>query len=270
MESQLIWNPNKELLIGHDFDYFYSKYHSHKCYEFLMVVRGKSLNVINGDVQILERKSLTAIRPNDVHCIKKIETVKERYEFFNIPAPIEYINEQYRHCAPLREIIEDGALPTCIILSNTEMGVLTEKALRLEKIKSSIERNYLYFCLVKELCSCMLRYDEIKNEKMPMWFSKIVVDLDDIPIGELSYELLFEEAKVSKTLLWKMFKKYYNVTPTEYINDKRITSAYNLVVNTKKSLLDIAYEVGFGSYSHFHREFVRRYSVSPKSLRMHD
>jgi transcriptional regulator GlxA family with amidase domain len=54
---------------------------------------------------------------------------------------------------------------------------------------------------------------------------------------------------------------------TEYVNEYRISVAAHLLRETNKSILEIAFEVGFGNYSHFNRQFQRNKGKTPRLFR---
>lgn len=267
MQPLLTHKLNNNLLIGHDVELYYATPHNHDHYEFLFVVRGRALNLCNDDVQVIYRCMLLAIRPNDVHYLKKIQDETEKFEFFNIPVPIEYMKEQYKKCKDLKRIIEDRDVPVSVLLSGSELGVLCAKALRLSLLENSNNRDYLYYCLVKEICSCVIGYDELEYVHQPKWFVDLIREIENIPPENLDYDVILEKSMVSKSLLWKMFKKVYNMTPTTYVNKKKIILAYDMILNTDLTLTEIAYQIGYGSYSHFFREFVKINGKSPMELR---
>lgn len=253
--------------IGHDVDKFFSEPHDHNYYEFLFIIRGSALNVINDEIQVVRKGDLIAVRPGDIHYIKKIEAMEKSFEFFNIPVPAEYMEEEYIKCDLLKEKIEYGNIPRCVRPSNTEFGVLCGKAVKLAEMSFSLKREYLYFCLVKELCSCFVEYSALEVSLMPNWFSILIYDLESIEPEKLSYEVMLKKACMSKSLLCKTFKKYLGLTPTAYINRKKMNLAYELVIGSEKSLLEIATDLDYGSYTHFRREFVKCYGSTPNSMR---
>lgn len=253
--------------IGHDVDRFFEDAHDHDYYEFLYIIRGKAINVVNNDIQMLDKGCLLAIRPSDVHFIKKIENVDVAFEFFNIPVPAEYMQRQYDKCILLRDMIENSEIPRCVYVSNTELGVLAGKAINLIDLVPSEERNYLYFCLVKELCSCMIECDHIKNQSCPQWFSALIRELNNVEAEKISYDMILEKACVSKSVLCKTFKKVLGMTPSSYINKKKMEKAYSMVISEENTFTEIADELGYGSYIHFSREFVKEFGTTPKGIR---
>lgn len=71
----------------------------------------------------------------------------------------------------------------------------------------------------------------------------------------------------SKNDVIRQFKNKYNVTPYNYLIDLRISRAKNLLVNSQKTLAEIASHLCFSSEYHFSNTFKKRVGVSPKEFR---
>ncbi|MCU9850350.1 helix-turn-helix domain-containing protein [Defluviimonas sp. WL0024] len=71
----------------------------------------------------------------------------------------------------------------------------------------------------------------------------------------------------SRRELTRLFNRYLRVSPAEYWRDIRLSAAHWMVVNTDRSIAQIAYESGFADSSHLIRWFQKRYELSPTALR---
>lgn len=72
---------------------------------------------------------------------------------------------------------------------------------------------------------------------------------------------------ISKRELTRLFNRHLRVPPAEYWRNIRLSAAHWMVLNTDRSVTQIAYECGFSDSSHLIRWFQRRYRRSPKELR---
>ncbi len=72
---------------------------------------------------------------------------------------------------------------------------------------------------------------------------------------------------MSKTLLCDKFKRYYGYTPLEYVNRYRVLVAKNMIIETDKSITEIAQETGFFDASHFLKTYRKYENVNPADLR---
>ena len=71
----------------------------------------------------------------------------------------------------------------------------------------------------------------------------------------------------SKNDIIRQFKKQYNTTPHNYLIDLRIAKAKNLLVNSKKTVVEIANYLCFSSEFHFSNTFKKKVGASPSEFR---
>ena len=75
-----------------------------------------------------------------------------------------------------------------------------------------------------------------------MLFQRILKYMDDVPSANLRD--VRETFGVDSTAFAKLFRKYLNTSPTEYLRIKRIKLAKRLLSKTKKSVSEISEECG--------------------------
>lgn len=85
--------------------------------------------------------------------------------------------------------------------------------------------------------------------------------------AEIDFDVLSELVHMDHTSLCRFFKRATGRTMTAYVNEYRVGAATQMLTHTDKSVLDIGFEVGFGNYSHFNRQFQRIKGRSPRDLR---
>ena len=64
----------------------------------------------------------------------------------------------------------------------------------------------------------------------------------------------------------RFFKKYVGMSCLDYIKNLRLEKAAELLEQGASSTLDISLSVGFRNLSYFHREFKKKYGVTPKKF----
>ena len=84
---------------------------------------------------------------------------------------------------------------------------------------------------------------------------------------EISLERIGTQFNFSKNHIINLFKRQYGMTPFDYLNELRLSRAMYLLEVTSDTIESIAYESGFGDYSHFYRMFYRKNGVSPQRWR---
>ena len=80
-------------------------------------------------------------------------------------------------------------------------------------------------------------------------------------------EKLADMINVSPDYFTKMFKDSIGKTPIEYINGLRINKSMQMLFETKKSMADIANEIGFCNPNYFHKIFKQYINESPLAYR---
>jgi len=80
---------------------------------------------------------------------------------------------------------------------------------------------------------------------------------------KLSVEELASACNISVSALERRFKKHFNKTPHQYINEVRLDHARQMLLETDQSIGTIALATGFADHSHFTRAFTARFGVNP-------
>ena len=75
------------------------------------------------------------------------------------------------------------------------------------------------------------------------------------------------DVNLSAKYLYKLFKKYKNVSPTDYLNGYRISRAKVLLKETSLSVSEISDAVGYNDPSYFVRVFKKYCDITPSKYR---
>ncbi|MGN1080619.1 MAG: helix-turn-helix transcriptional regulator, partial [Acutalibacteraceae bacterium] len=67
--------------------------------------------------------------------------------------------------------------------------------------------------------------------------------------------------------LSRSMKKYYNVSPTDYINNLRMKNVSRLLLETDNPVVDICYENGYQNMSWFNTLFKKTFFMTPSQFR---
>lgn len=87
--------------------------------------------------------------------------------------------------------------------------------------------------------------------------------IDEHAHEAISLARVAEELGVARNYLSSLFRREFDMTLTEYIHEVRIERAKRLLMTDSRPLADIAAEVGYSSYRHFHRSFSKLCGTSP-------
>ncbi len=85
---------------------------------------------------------------------------------------------------------------------------------------------------------------------------------EEIDLASVAHKFHTDQAS-----LCRFFKRATGSTMTAYINGIRVGAAAQMLTETNRSILEIAFSVGFGNYSNFNRQFKRFKGHGPRVLR---
>ncbi len=84
---------------------------------------------------------------------------------------------------------------------------------------------------------------------------------------DLSLEAMAAEVVVSPLYLPRAFKTAFGQSPHQYVLERRVERAKQLLRNTDKPIVEVALAAGFSSQSHLSNWFLRLVGVSPATYR---
>ena len=98
-------------------------------------------------------------------------------------------------------------------------------------------------------------------------YQQIVNYLFDNYNQDISLTQIAAHCGYSESHVRHLFKQYSHSTIREYLTLLRIKRAKNLLANTKMSVSDIAYEVGYNDSNYFTNTFKKETGLTPKAYR---
>lgn len=84
---------------------------------------------------------------------------------------------------------------------------------------------------------------------------------------KLSVHTLSMVAGISESECYRLFQKTLKITPTDYILNHRLQLGALRLVESDTSILQLTYELGFGSPSYFSKKFKEQYHMTPREFR---
>ncbi len=176
-------------------------------------------------------------------------------------------------------ILKSGLVVGYIMIGRVRMSTVldwaTEKKLREYGLDTEQMREYYQTMtyLTKE------QYDALLHLVSRLVFENAIeIDYDDFIIratkyindnlrADLSVKALCSALFVSKNFLYNSFRSFYAQTVNEYVTERRIALAKDLLSNTERSAYEIAEEVGISNYTYFSKIFKKTVGMSPAKYR---
>lgn len=72
---------------------------------------------------------------------------------------------------------------------------------------------------------------------------------------------------LSHSRLDHLFKAEVGQSPTQYLQERRLKKACQLLETTSMKITQVGLAVGYGDHSHFFRNFKKRFGVTPSEYR---
>jgi len=243
-----------------------SNAHSHNFFEIFFVTNGSAKHWCNSLSISISKGSLIFIRPNDIH--QYIETTDD-FEFYNLVFSKETFNKIFSLYD--KNIIEDNLLkrdlPPSIKLPSRDIEIYTRKFQRDIGTLDLKIRSLHNVELLTSLLPLFITSNFYKVNRQPPWFQDLIEEIEKDTNYTKGVNYLYTIATRSREHVSRNFKKYLNVTPTEFINNKKLIYASNLLIQTNLEILEISDMAGFPSHSHFYHLFKKEYKTSPRKYR---
>lgn len=232
-------------------------------YELFFVLEGQAIHYINQKNQLLKKGALVLMRPNDVHY----------YESFNQHVfeliSIGFLSSEFQLCCDYLEINPDifasPSLPCIIELNGYPFSDMKNHLLKIGRLCDQERKTYFRSILPTILCKMHYNH-EVDKEIIPDRILKLLDEMDKPENFCIGLTRLLELAHTSQEHVNREFKKYLHLTPTEYINLKRMNYAAKLLSEKEHEIIDICFLCGFNNLSHFYHIFKKIYGCSPKQF----
>jgi AraC-like DNA-binding protein len=98
--------------------------------------------------------------------------------------------------------------------------------------------------------------------------TRVVRMIDESPDAEHPLARMAEEARLSPYHFLRTFEAVAGLTPHQYVMRLRLRHAAVRLIQKQTSVLDIAFDCGFGDVSNFNRSFRAEFGMSPRAFRM--
>jgi len=134
------------------------------------------------------------------------------------------------------------------------------------------EKDSLYGALLKKTKKMERILNSIKGESVKPDPRDMIHDV--IEYLDVNYQERYDRKELSKKFglnedyMGQVFKKTTGINISNYINNKRIEGAKDLLMETDAKIIDIAYHVGFDNLTHFHRQFKKQTGKTPSEYRV--
>ncbi len=245
--------------------------HTHDFIEFVYMLKGKSVHIVDGDKYPMNSGDLLIINYNQSHSFNGDPDAK----FCNILVKPSFIDKRMHKNTDLFALFETSNYKefkefidnkcNFIRFSPEEKNCFEYMLLLLNKelndkeigyaITSKAGMNFLLTMIFRKMCKS-LSYDDTDFKEILKYIEKNY--MDNISLNDLSKICHYNPSYFSR-----VFKKYSGVTFTEYLKRIRITNACLLIDNGDIPISDIYVRVGYTNKTNFYKHFKEIIGLTP-------
>lgn len=234
--------------------------HSHEFFEIIYLFSGTAEHRVNGRIMHVDAGDVTVLCPGDTHLFVDQSDELELYSISSVPEEIQLFLRAYN----LESEIQESKEPVMFHMNDRMSTLLLKYFHRLSYLPSQQEIDNMLRVI---LGRTMQEYVLLSLDQDRDWFQNILFHMRKPENMAEGVPAMMRLANLSHAQLCRTMKKLNLDPPKIYIKELRLSTAYELIVNTSLPLEEIALQVGYKSVSHFSASFKERYGFSPGVLR---
>jgi AraC-like DNA-binding protein len=257
---------------------FPSTWHFHHEFELAVIVDGSGQRIVGDGIDDYGPGDVVLLGPDLLHCWRtgpiRVQT-EQIHRALVIHFRENFLGDQFFSVAEMQPISLLLKRSACgLAFGHTTAGRSVARQLLRFQSLSPIERLLMLVSVLGEL-SRETQAQKLSTDRVrPICRAYDQRRIDAIcTLLNQNYDSVIDLERVARhvhmdpSYLCRFFKRATGRTIMTYVNECRVGAATQLMVETEMSLLDIAFQVGFGNYSNFHRQFRRMRGYTPMALR---
>jgi len=254
--------------------------HSHDYIEIMYVCSGRITHVLDGKEITLRKDDLIFLGKDTRHSIKAageddiginliisddlFELLLNRLRQYSMQSADRFNSLLSRGEAPYLVFHTEGNIPVCNLLENMIYSVICERSSDGYILRQSFELLLCYLASMTEQSesSDKLPYEEQTKNRIMTY---VQTSYSTATLSEAANML-----GLSAPYLSRWVCKSFGVSFKELIMRERFAIAAELLKNTKMPIGEIITHVGYENSSYFHKEFRKRFGMTPNGYRTQD
>lgn len=234
--------------------------HWHNYFELEFILQGQGEHVYNDNTYQLQPGSAYLMSYYDFHSFRALTDI----ELVNIQFGEEKLSEN------LFDFIVAGGKRFFCTFNQNEMAYILSRIERQEAEKQGAQLfgEMLAAGMLAEIIVLLARKsNQTPTTLTPTLVQRAVTRIHTHFRSDISLAALAEEFSVSVNYLGSLFRKTTGMTFHDYLNMVRLKYACSLLVSSKMSVKEIAFESGYRSVEYFLYVFKRKLSMPPTGYR---
>lgn len=136
-----------------------------------------------------------------------------------------------------------------------------------KQIKYKSHRQIIAASKILDACTNYIILKEMLSYQPDDFFQRVNAYVDQHLQEDLSVNALCRQFHISRTRFYELLSSYTGGKIAQYIKEKRLQKAKELLKNTNYSVMKIAEQIGVNDYNYFCRIFKQHFGVSAKAYR---
>lgn len=227
--------------------------HSHELGFFTFIIDGHYSEVVKRR-DVVYSPQTVLWRQADISHKDRIETNSSRFFFVEIESSF---SEKLR---------EHGSVPEHLAEKNGNLTWLASR-LRSEIANCCSGTPLIAEGITLEMLGHLTRTNAILDGQPPRWLIRVIERLNEEFAEPLTNQELALGAGVHPVHLASAFRRFYRQTIGDYVQQRRVERASDMLLDPEIPLCEIAFECGFSDQSHFTRVFKRQTGETPGAYR---
>jgi len=272
--KEITTSPNSSLKIKVFEDKeFKAQWHFHPQYELTYMIQSTGIRYVGDSMHSFERGDLVLVGKNVPHSWKTIDSKNEYVKCVIIQWDEKLLQgwldkPEFTEIKSMLKKSSQGLYfdyQTAISIENLFISIIDEPPFK--QLVSFL--NILHVLATKSTTQLLAGPGFGKDLSTKESYRVNVINnyIKDNIHNKHSLEELSNKLALSKEGICRFFKKTFDKTFSNYVNEYKITLASKLLIETDLSVSEIGYNSGFNNLSFFHRQFNKFKQMSPKNYR---
>ena len=277
-KTQTVWIfPLRKFPVAITRSFTCPRLHCHAYYEFVYVVEGRLIHVLNGERYILEKGNYFLLSPKDTHTYEYFGD--SGFSILNICFSPALIDSAFDLETPFSDIVRHHSIGISLkgkefpfgaafICEDDSMLNLVTNAFNENKKQAKgcdkVLKYSVLTMLVKLLRNVVPVSDDNKGKDFIAEIIKYVNEnyASDIVLAHICQKMGYNAQYVSRS-----FKEQMGINFTSYLHNVRMQKACTLLLSTDMSVAQISYSVGYENTAYFHRTFKKIIGDTPHNFK---
>ncbi len=248
--------------------------HTHEGFHEWMLVLDGAINHRIGEERFIQRPGdLVLVREHETHEFQPVPAAQKRAcRVVNLPFRVEWVERLDRllHGAASFHAWMESPAPLRVQVPPSRWSGLCEELDRLLGHTGDLNAPLLasrFFLSCLDAAGLCASAGKETMRAAPFWLRNLTLELDQNGALSPTVHEMAQRAQCTPEHLSRSFKRYLGVTPSQYLNERRLRQAVHLLTHTNRRVSDIARVLGYEEPTYFTRLFKGAYGKSPKEYR---